>query len=120
MRIQVLSVAALSLMALAPPLHSRDWWADATEALDGYDNVRAVAALRLAAASGNLRSQEVLALMLWHGEALYPGVSANRMEALEWFGTAARGGSDTALYLLRGWAQRGSDDAARTLAIIRP
>ena len=120
MRAKTVAILASALIGWSAPLHAGDAWTDATEALDRYDHARALTALRTAATAGHPRAQEIIAFMLWHGETLYPGVPANRAEALEWFGAAAQSGSPVALHLLRNWARNGSNEAARTLALIRP
>ncbi|MFN0299689.1 MAG: hypothetical protein ACKVQU_04955 [Burkholderiales bacterium] len=120
MRNSILVMVAGAMLAVSAPLQARDAWTEAVQAFDAHDHGKALSAVRTAAAGGDARAQEVLALMLWHGEALYPGVQADRVESLEWFGRAAAVGSDVALHLLRGWARHGSAEAARTLASIRP
>ena len=62
--------------------------------------VRAEGGFRAAAELGDVRAQEILGTMYAFGPSLYPGITHNRHEAAVWFERAARGGSDSAPYML--------------------
>ncbi len=89
MRTRILATFTGLMLACSASLDAHDAWTDATQAFDAYDHIKALPALRTAASAGHTRSQLTLALMLWNGEALYPGVPIDRSEALDWFGKAA-------------------------------
>jgi TPR repeat protein len=91
-------------------------WTQALEALGDYNYLKAVPLIRDSARAGNVRAQEMLGLMLIHGEALVAGtLQPDRAEALSWLAKAAAGGSEVARHLLRSWAARGHADAANAL-----
>jgi TPR repeat protein len=94
-----------------------DTWTDAMEALGDYNYPKAMPLIRQSAADGNVRAQEMLGLMLIHGEALVASaIQPDRVEALQWLTKAAAQGSEVAQHLLRSWARRGHADAVQAMA----
>jgi TPR repeat protein len=92
-------------------------WNQAIEALGDYNYPKAVSLIQGSARGGDVRAQEMLGLMLIHGEALVAGtLQPDRAEALSWLSQAAAGGSEVAQHLLRRWAARGHADAVNALA----
>lgn len=111
--------AALLVSAMLGPQAARsaDTWTEAMEALGDYNYARAMPLIRRSAAEGNMRAQEMLGLMLIHGEALYASAAQpDRAEALQWLARAAGQGSEVAQHLLRSWARRGHADAEQAMA----
>lgn len=107
----------MSAMLVFQTARSADPWTEAIEALGDYNYPRAMPLIRQSAAEGNMRAQEMLGLMMIHGEALYVSAThPDRAEALQWLARAAGQGSEVAQDLLRSWARRGHADAVQALA----
>jgi TPR repeat protein len=112
-------VAALVVSAALIPNATRaaDAWSEAIDALGDYNYPKAMPLIRHSAGEGNVRAQEMLGLMMIHGESLYASaVQPDRAEALQWLAKAAAQGSDVAQHLLRSWARRGHADAMQAMS----
>jgi TPR repeat protein len=103
--IAVLAAALLTAMS-ASAADASSPYDQAIDTLDAYDDPRAVAQLRAAATSGDLRAQRLLGFMLLYGERLFPGVRSDRTEALEWLRKAANRGDEAAAFVVRRADQR--------------
>lgn len=101
---------------VAYPAYSNDSLAQAIEALGDYNYPKAIPLIRISAEQGNMHAQEMLGLMLIHGEALYASaIEPDRAEALHWLAKAAENGSVIAQHLLSAWAKRGHSDAQQAM-----
>jgi len=103
--IAVLAAALLTAMS-ASAADASSPYDQAIDTLDAYDDPRAVAQLRAAATSGDLRAQRLLGFMLLYGDRYFPGVRSDRTEALEWLRKAANRGDEAAAFVVRRADQR--------------
>jgi len=102
MRRTLVTSSLLALVATVPISASSASFDDALEAIDQCDYSRAVAPLRAAADSGDVRAQRLLGFMFLHGPSLYPGVARDRNEAvLRLRQASAQGSQEAALVLNR-------------------
>lgn len=100
--IRRLVAAALIAAGCAFGLPARAGEPSLAQAMNDYEHGRYLSAevgLRAAAASGEVRAQELLGFMYAYGPRAYPGIAHNPHEAALWFERAARGGSANARYM---------------------
>lgn len=100
--IKLISTVALSIAAITPSYATGE--SEVEVALDMTSNFRyadAFAHFRVAAKLGNIDAQRSAGLMALYGESMYgPEIHANRVEALQWLGLAAKNGDEVSAYML--------------------